>query len=77
MVTYVSDYGYFEHDSSSIFLETIQLLSRIEKSIATAKPSVKRSPPSSRGVRELRRLQFGVNYERPSSSSSGLKVFNG
>ena len=58
-------------------LETIQLLSRIEKSIATAKPSVKRSPPSSRGVRELRRLQFGVNYERPSSSSSGLKVFNG
>ena len=58
-------------------LETIQLLSRIEKSIATAKPSVKRSPPSSRGLRELRRLQFGVNYERPSSSFSGLKILNG
>ena len=57
--------------------ETIQLLSRIEKSIVPVKSSVQRSPPSSRRLRELRRLEFGVNYDRSISSSSGLKVFNG
>ena len=58
-------------------METIQLLSRIDKSFATAKSSVKRFPPSSRRLRELRRLEFGVNYERTNSTSSGLKVLNG
>jgi len=57
--------------------ETIQLLSRIEKSIVPAKTSVQRSLPSSRRRRELHRLEFGINYDRPTTSSSGLKVFNG
>jgi len=57
--------------------ETIQLLSRIEKSIVPVKSSVQRLPPSSRSLRELRRLEFGVNYDRSIASSSGLKVFNG
>ena len=58
-------------------METIHVLSRIEKSIVPAKLSVQRSPPSSRRYRELRKLEFGVNYDRPITSSSGLKVFNG
>ena len=58
-------------------LEVIRLLSRIEKSIAPSKPSVQRTTPASRRHRELRRLEFGVNYERPINSSSGMKVVNG
>jgi len=57
--------------------EDIQLLSRIEKSNAPSKSSVQRTPPSSRRHRELRRLDFGINYDRPNTSSSGMTVFNG
>uniref|UniRef100_A0A7C8ZC57 Uncharacterized protein n=1 Tax=Opuntia streptacantha TaxID=393608 RepID=A0A7C8ZC57_OPUST len=58
-------------------METIQLLSRIEKSSVPVKTTMQRSPPSSRRLRELRRLEFGVNYNRSSSSSSGSEVLNG
>ena len=57
-------------------LETIQLLSRIEKSLVPVKTTVQRSPPSSRSLRELRRLEFGVNYDRSSSTSSGSEMLN-
>ena len=57
--------------------EVIQLLSRIEKSNAPSKPSVQRTPSSSRRHRELCRLEFGVNYDRPNASFSGMKVLNG
>jgi len=52
-------------------LEVIQLLSRIKKNITSSKPSVQRTSPTSRRYRELRRLEFGVNYDRPINSSSG------
>jgi len=58
-------------------METIQLLSRIERSLAPVETSAVRSPSSSRSSRELRRLQFGVNYDRSTSSSSGRKASYG
>ena len=54
--------------------EVIHLLSRIESRNVTPKPAVQRTPPSSRRQRELRRLQFGVNYDRSCTSTSGLMV---
>jgi len=57
--------------------EVIQLLSRIEKCNAPSKSSVQRTSPSSRRHRELCRLEFGVNYDRPNASFSGMKVLNG
>jgi len=57
-------------------METIHLLSRIERTLALAKTSAQRSPSSSIRSRELRRLEFGVNYDR-SSTSGGWKVSNG
>jgi len=58
-------------------LKVIQLLSRIKKSINPSKPSVRRTPPASKRFRELRRLDFGVHYDRPSNSSGGIKMVNG
>jgi len=58
-------------------METIQLLSRIERSLVPALNSVQSSPSSSRRSRELRRLEFGVNYDRSATSTSGWKVSNG
>jgi len=58
-------------------LEVIQLLSRIEKSFTPSKPVVQRTPPTSKRYRELRRLEFEVNYDRPSNSSCGMKMVNG
>jgi len=58
-------------------METIQLLSRIERSLAPVETSAVRSPSSSRRSRELRRLEFGVNYDRLTTSSSGGKVSYG
>ena len=57
-------------------METIQLLSRIKKSLVLDKTTVQRSPPSSRRLRELRKLEFCVSYDRSITSSSGLKVFD-
>jgi len=56
--------------------EVIHLLSRIESNNVTPKPAVQRTPPSSRRQREreLRRLEFGVNYDRSCTSTSGLMV---
>jgi len=54
--------------------EVINLLSRIEKNDVTPKPSVLRTPPPIRRQRELKRLEFGVNYDRASSSDSGMLV---
>ena len=64
--------GFFGYE-----LEVIQLLSRIEKSITPSKPSVPRTPPASKRFRELRRLEFRANYDRPSNSSGGMKMVNG
>ena len=50
-------------------METIQLLSRIEKNLAPDKTIVQRSPPSSRRLRELRRFEFGVNYDSTKRAS--------
>ena len=58
-------------------METIQLLSRIERSLAPVETSAVRSSSSSRRSRELRRLEFGVNYDRSTTSSSGRKVSYG
>ena len=55
--------------------EVIQLLSRIEKSGfggGVLKQSMHRSPPANRRQRELKRLEFGVNYDRINASSSGM-----
>ena len=57
--------------------EVIQLLSRIKTCNAPSKSSAQRTPPFSRRHRELCRLEFGVNYDRPNTSSRGMKVFNG
>ena len=54
--------------------EVIHLLARIENSNVTPKPAVQRTPPSSRRQRELKRLEFGANYDTPSTSTSGLMV---
>jgi len=57
--------------------EATQLLSRIEKNSVRGgvrKPSVQRTPPAVRRQRELRRLEFGVNYDRATASSSGMLV---
>jgi len=54
--------------------EVIHLLSRIESSNVTPKPAVPRTPPSSRRQRILRKLEFGVNYDRQCTSTSGLMV---
>jgi len=59
---------------SSYEHEVIHLLSRIESSNVTPKPPMQRTPPSSRRQRELRRLEFGVNYDRSCTSTSGLMV---
>ena len=58
-------------------METIQLLSRIERSLTPALNSAQRSPSSSKRSRELRRLEFGVNYDRLATSTSGWKASNG
>jgi len=47
--------------------EVIHLLSRIESSNVTPKPTVQRQ-------RELWRLEFGVDYDRSCTSTSGLMV---
>jgi len=52
--------------------EVINLLSRIEKNVVAPKPSVLRTPPAVRRQRELKRLKFGINYDRASSSSNGM-----
>jgi len=57
--------------------EVTQLLSRIEKNnvgCGVPKQSVQRTPPVVRRQRELRRLEFGVTYDRPTTSSSGMLV---
>jgi len=54
--------------------EVINLLSRIEKNGVLSKTSVLRTPPAVTRQRELKRLEFGVNYERASSSNSGVMV---
>ena len=54
--------------------EVINLLLRIERSNVTPKPNVQRTPPSTRRQRELQRLVFGVNYDSPCTSTSGLMV---
>ena len=54
-----------------------QLLSRIEKNsggCGVSKQSVHRTPPAVRRQRELKRLEFGVNYDRTNASSSGMLV---
>ena len=51
--------------------EVIHLLSRIEKNTAAPKQSVQMTPSAIRRQRELRRLEFGVNYDRVSASSVG------
>ena len=52
----------------------VHLLSRIEKNIVVPKTRVQRTPLAIRRQRELRRLEFDVNYDRPGSSSSGMMV---
>ena len=54
--------------------EVTQLLSRIEKNSVVPKQSVQRTPSAIRSQRELRRLEFDVNYDRASTSSSGMLV---
>lgn len=54
--------------------EVIQLLSRIERNNRVSKQSAVRTPLTTRKQRELRRLEFGVNYDRDSASSSGPLV---
>ena len=54
--------------------EVIHLLSKIEKNSVVPKQSVQRTPSAIRRQRELRRLEFGVNYDRVSASSSGMLV---
>jgi len=49
-------------------------LSRIEKTNVVPKQSMQRTPSAIRRQRELRRLKFGVNYDRASASSSGMLV---
>jgi len=49
---------------SSYENEVINLLSRIEKNNIITKPSVQTTPPVIRRQRGLRRLEFGVNYDR-------------
>jgi len=54
-----------------------QLLSRIEKNsvgCGVPKQSVQRTPSAVRRQRELRRLEFGVNYDRANASSSWMLV---
>jgi len=53
--------------------EVIQLLSRIEKYSFLPKQSMHRTSPAIRRQRELRRLEFGVNYD-PASTSSRMSV---
>jgi len=52
----------------------IHLLSRIEISNVTPKPSVQTTLPYTKRQRELRRHEFGVNYNSPCTSTSGLMV---
>ena len=47
-----------------------QLLSRIEKKNGVAKQVPHRTPPAVRRERELRRLEFGVNYDKSSTQTS-------
>jgi len=54
--------------------EVTQLLSRIEKNSVVPKQRVKRQSSASRRQREVRRIEFGVNYDRISSSPGGLLV---
>jgi len=57
--------------------EVTQLLSRIEKnSVGSGVPKqgVQRTPAAVRRQRELRRLEFGVNYDRATASSSRMLV---
>ena len=54
--------------------EVTHLLSRFEKNSIVPKQSVQRTPSAIRRQTELRRLEFGVNYDRVSASSSGMLV---
>jgi len=54
--------------------EVIQLLSRIERNNRLPKQNVVRMPPATRRQRELRRLEFGVNYDRANASTSVMLV---
>jgi len=54
--------------------EATHLLSRIKKNSVVPKQSVQRTPSAIRRQRELRRLEFGVNYDPASASSSGMLV---
>ena len=54
--------------------EVANLLARIERNSVSPKPSVPRTPSAVRRQRELKRLEFGVNYEKAGSSSSGMLV---
>ena len=57
--------------------EVIQLLSRTEKNsvgCGGSKQSVQRTPSAIRRQRELRRLEFELNYDRTTVSSNGMLV---
>ena len=54
--------------------EVTHLLSRIEKNTSVPKQTGQRTPSAIRRQRELRKLEFGVNYDRASASSSGMLV---
>ena len=54
--------------------EVTQLCSRIEKNSVVRKQSVQRTLSAISRQRELRKLEFGVNYDRASASSSGMLV---
>ena len=54
--------------------KVIQLLSRIERNNSLPKQNVVRTPLATRRQRELRRLEFGVNYDRAGASTSGTLV---
>jgi len=57
--------------------EVTQLLSRMEKNsvgCGMPKQSVQRTPTAVRRQRELRRLDFGVNYDQATASFSRMLV---
>ena len=54
--------------------EVIQLLSRIERNSRLPEQNVVRMPPATRRQRELRRLKFGVKYDRANASTSRMLV---
>jgi len=54
--------------------EIIHLLSKIEKISEVPKQSVQKTTSAIKRQRELKRLEFGVNYDRVSASSDGMLV---